>query len=565
MHKFSQLPSVRLSRSKFDWSYSRQTSFNGGDLIPIHSQEIYPGDTVELDTSSFVRFITPLSVPVMDNIFLDVQWWFVPLRLVWEHFEEFMGANRASKGIQTTKYLIPALEGGSANVSSMTNNVGSITDYMDIPISDSAAHFLDSVTSDCTALPYRAYGLIWNEWYRDENLQDPLDIPLGDGPDHLGWLSVISRPGENNHRQGILPRGKRHDYLTSCLPFPQKGPGVELSLGTTAPVVGNGLTIGLTNGTDNFGLNYVATGGYTNSLFPSGGYGATVGSSVSINNPSDGTVGVTTNPEKSGLVADLSAATSATINTLRQAIALQQFYELDARGGTRYTEIILAHFGVVSPDARLQRPEYLGGWSQPMKVNQVAQTAGATSTSALGDLGAYLTGSFSGHSFTRSFTEHGIILGIASVRAQMSYSQGIPRWQLRRTRQDFFWKTFAHLGEQEVYQAEIYALGSNGIDKDPVFGYQERYAEMRSHLNRLTGLARPYVEGSLGQLYNASQYYSSAPTLSSSFIMEPADIYDRLSAVSSGTSIHQFYGDFYFKIGYTTTAPLYGAPGLTRL
>ncbi len=429
-HKFSEVPKAQIQRSSFDRSFGHKTTFDAGLLIPIFVDEALPGDTFNLNMTGFARLATPLK-PIMDNLFMETFFFFVPNRLLWDNWEKFNGA-QDDPG-DSTDFTIPL-------ISASTVGVGTMGDYMGLPTATAAP-------IQFSVMWFRAYNLIWNEWFRDQNLQDSAFISTGDGPDSGGANYALRR------------RGKRHDYFTSCLPFPQKGASVDLPLGTSAPITHDGV-----NNDDVAVVSSIT--GFTHTL-------DTPVSVLEYDVPNVGGV---------PLYADLSAATAATINELRQAFQIQRLLERDARGGTRYTEIIKAHFGVSSPDARLQRPEYLGGGSTPVIISPIAQTGGATGATPedqQGNLAAIGTAAFSGHGFTKSFTEHGVLLGLMSVRADLTYQQGMHRMFSRSTRFDFYWPALAHLGEQAVLQQEIFTSGTPAED-DLVFGYQERHQSEQS-------------------------------------------------------------------------------------
>lgn len=518
----------------FDRSHGWKSTFDSGYLVPFLVDEVLPGDSYKVKFNFLARLSTPI-VPTMDNLFIDTFYFFVPYRLLWKHWEQFNGQQDYPGA--STDYLVPQTsapaEGGFP--------VGSLEDYFGLPT---------GVTGiKANELAARAYALIWNEWFRDENLQNPInlssyaEISTASGLDDVG-LGDAGFTGSHK----LLRRGKRHDYFTSALPWPQKGPGVELPLSGNAMVSVDGGLFATTH------VQPTVKSTVTNSdvaLFRSGNYD----DRIFMNTPFSGS-GSTTAP----LYADLSSVTAATINSLRQAFQLQKLYERDARGGTRYTEILRSHFGVVSPDSRLQRPEYLGGFESPVIINPVVQNSATGSTGAetpQGNLAAYgLASSTSAkHGFTKSFVEHGIIIGLLNVRADLTYQQGIPRMFSRRTRFDFYWPVLAHLGEQAILNKEIYAQGTS-VDDD-VFGYQERYAEYRYFPSMITGKLRSTDPQSL-DVWHLSQKFDSLPTLSSQFIQDDPPV-SRILAVQNEP---QFIIDSYIEMKCARPMPVYGVPGL---
>lgn len=536
VHQFAMIPRADIPRSSFNVQTAHKTTFDSGYLIPVYVDEVLPGDTFNLKMTAFARLSTPI-YPVMDNMHLDSFFFFVPNRLIWSHWEEFMG-QQANPGASIS-YLIPQQvcpAGGYA--------INSLQDYMGLP---TVGQVGAGNTVSHSALHLRAYNLIWNEWFRDENLQNAATVDTGDGPDTV-----------TNYT--LLRRGKRHDYFTSALPWPQKGASVSLPLGTSAPVYGTGKALGLTDGTNNLGLGINSAAAYAT---PTGGFyntnpgSATYGGAIPATNRS---LGVVTSGV-SGLYADLTSATAATINQLRQSFQIQKLLERDARGGTRYTEIVRSHFGVISPDARLQRPEYLGGGSTPVTINPIAQTSGTSAsgtTTPLGNLGAMGTALARNHGFTKSFTEHGVIIGLVSVRADLTYQQGLRRMWSRSSRYDFYFPAFAHLGEQAILNKEIYVRGD--VNDSGVFGYQERWAEYRYNPSLVTGLFRSTAAGTLDG-WHLSQKFTSLPTLNSTFIQDIPPV-DRVVAVGAAANGKQFIFDSFFDVRMARPMPLYSVPGL---
>jgi hypothetical protein len=501
-HDFSNVPRVDIPRSSFNRSHGMKTAFDAGYLVPIFLDEVLPGDTCNLNMSGFGRLATPIN-PIMDNAYIDTQFFFVPKRLVWDNWQKFNG-EQDNPG-DSTDYQIPV-----ASTPAGGYDLNSLYDYMGLPI--------DVDIEDINNLPARCYNLIYNEWYRDENLQDSITVDTGDGPDSA--TNYVLRK-----------RGKRHDYFTSCLPWPQKGDAVNLPLGSSAPIAVN----------DNAGDQVSVDTLDGNRILYAGGTYVTTDATYA-NEPNQ-------------LYADLSDATAATINQLREAFQVQRLYERDARGGTRYTEIVKSHFGVTSPDARLQRPEYLGGGSSSIQISPVAQTSSTDATTPQGNLSAVGTVGMNGHGFTKSFTEHGYIIGLASVRADLTYQKGINRLWTRQTRWDFYWPGLAHLGEQAVLSKEIYADGS--VNDNDVFGYQERFAEYRYKQSNITGLFRSDAAQSL-DAWHLSQDFTSRPVLDDTFIEENPPL-DRVIAVPSEPHI---IFDAYFNYKCARPMPTYGVPGM---
>lgn len=513
-HSFAKAPQANIPRSSFNRSHGYKTTFDSGYLIPVYVDEALPGDTFSLSMTSFARLATPIA-PVMDNLYCDAFFFAVPIRLIWNNFEKFNGA-QDDPG-DSTDFLIPTMTSGSGGYA-----VGSLSDYFGIPTEIEGLEH--------SSLWHRAYNLIWNEWFRDQNLQDSVKVDKGDGPDD---------PDD----YVLLRRGKRHDYFTSCLPWPQKGPAIELPLGTVAPVVGLDEDIefhNTVNGTDRvFGTRSGSVGDRVYMLTEPTGDGAARWGNTALE-------------------ADLSSATAATINQLREAFQMQKLFERDARGGTRYTEIIRSHFGVISPDARLQRPEYLGGGSTPVNIAPIPQTSSTDATTPQGNLAAMGTLSHGGIGFTKSFTEHCVLIGLVQVRADLSYQQGLNRMFSRSTRYDFYWPALSHIGEQAVLNKEIYAQGtSGGTDDDGVFGYQERYAEYRYKPSQITGKFRSSYSSSL-DYWHLAQEFGSLPVLGDTFIEDNPPV-DRIVAVPSEP---QFLFDAAFHLKCARPMPVFSVPGL---
>lgn len=509
-HSFAMIPSVNMARSSFDRSFAAKDTMNFDDLTPIFVDEILPGDTANLSLKVFARLSTP-KVPVMDNLYIDYEFFFVPNRLVWDNWEKFNGAQTDPD--DPTDFLVPVV-----NLSGAEIDVGSMADHFGIPTD------VDGI--EVNALPFRAYNLIYNEWYRDQNLQSSLTVDKSDGPDLTTYI--------------LMRSAKAHDYFTSCLPWPQKGPAVELPIAGTAPV----------SRVSNAAAWDAYQAGTNTKISASGG----------MNTSADGTMNNGTHQlafdPKSGLVADLTAATAATINELRQAFSVQSLFELDARGGTRYVEILLAHFNVVSPDFRLQRPEFLGGGRSRINMHPVAQTSPTSGSNPQGGLAAFATSSNQGQNigFTKSFVEHGFVIGLARPRADITYQQGLNRMWSRQTRFDYFWPKLQELGEQAVLNKEIYLQGDPEFD-DEVFGYQERYAEYRFRPSEIRGQFRSTYTTPL-DFWHMAEEFADLPVLGVEFIQSATPI-ERALAVTTGPDL---LVDMWFDYKHARPMMTYSTP-----
>lgn len=534
---------IDISRSRFDRSSSVKLSFNTGDVIPFYVDEVLPGDTFNVRTSKVVRMQT-LITPLMDNMYLDTYFFFVPNRLVWEHWKQFNGENTESAWLPATEYQIPQI----TSPASSGWSVGTIADYMGIPTG--------VPNLSVSALPFRAYALIMNEWFRDQNLTDPLDIPVND--------STVAGVNTGNYITDVVKGGlpfkaaKYHDYFTSCLPAPQKGPDVMIPIVQDAmlPVITSSPNID----TSKFQLGMTFSRGVGAAAGPIGtGYATSQwGDSPSVFNIGN-SVSTTEQLIPRNLYAVQSSdGAAATINQLRLAFQIQKLYEKDARGGTRYIEILKSHFGVTSPDARLQRPEYLGGNRIPINVNQIVQQSQTTDQSPQGTpVGLSLT-SDTHSDFTKSFVEHGFVIGLMVVRYDHTYQQGLERFWSRKDRFDFYWPVFANIGEQAVLNKEIYAQGTSKDEE--VFGYQEAWADYRYKPNRVAGEMRSAYPQSL-DVWHLADDYSALPTLSDSWIREDSSNVNRVIAVSE-ENVNQFFADVYIQNRSTRPMPIYSIPGL---
>lgn len=527
-----------MPRSTFDRSSSVKTSFNVGEVVPFYVDEVLPGDTFKVETSKVVRMQTLLT-PMMDNVYLDTYFFFVPNRLTWSHWKQFNGENTESAWIPATEYEIPQITSPDGTGFA----VGTIADYFGIPTG--------VPNLSVSALPFRAYALIMNEWFRDQNLQDPLLIPLDDatveGVNTGTFVTDVAKGGKP------FVAAKYHDYFTSALPSPQKGPDVSIPVaaGGNLPVY----TLAADHGS-------VPDGGVFANLILQNANGTKY---YSRYNPNNGYNLQTSVPADNALApTNLWAIQSgevvgATINQLRLAFQIQKLYERDARGGTRYIEILKSHFGVTSPDARLQRPEYLGGNRVPINVNQIVQqSATGTGDTPQGTVVGMSLTTDTNYDFTKSFTEHGFVIGLCVARYDHTYQQGIERMWSRKDRFDYYWPVFANIGEMAIKNKEIYAQGT--AEDDEVFGYQEAWADYRYKPNRVSGEMRSAYAQSL-DLWHLADDYSQLPALSDSWIREDKSTVDRVLAVTSANS-NQLFMDCYIKNITTRPMPMYSIPGL---
>lgn len=535
--------SLDMKRSVFPRNSQLKTSFNLGSIIPIYLDEILPGDTVTMDLAQVIRMSTPIA-PIMDNIYADVYFFFVPNRLVWNHWQQFCGENDTNAWTQTTQYKIPS-------TTILGSTIGRLGDYFGLPVQDSNVRSgfsglpgsnVPNADKSVSELPLRAYYKIYNDWFRDENSIAPVLFSIGDSANNNIFYYDVPKKAS-----------RFHDLFSSALPAPQKGGSVALPLGTYAPVIGLDLSDSSNlHYTGDAGLNVVAKSGDT--------FGwAFTGSGGSVAYSSGGAIGNT------NIVADLSAATAATINQIRMAFQLQKLLEKDARGGTRYIELLRAHFGVTSPDARLQRSEYLAGHRFRINIDQVVATAdsGASGSSVVGQTGAVSKTTQAGSMFTKSFVEHGMLIGLVVLRQDHTYSQGLDRYWLKKDRFDFYYPVLANIGEVPIYKSEINCRGGAAVgfgEASGVFAYQEAWFDYRFKCSRCTGYMNPIVNNSLNY-WTLGDAYSSVPGLNQTFLEETPDFLDRALQVQSST-MHQFIADFYFKTKYSRVMPVYSVPGL---
>ena len=532
-YSFSVMPSVSISRSRFARKSQHKTSFNLGQIIPIYVDEVLPGDTRSIDMASLVRMSTPIA-PIMDNIYIDYFAFYVPNRLTWVHWKEFAGENNSGAGIPLVNYSIPYL---GANELSTTVEVGSLADYMGLPAGGTTGVLTNNKVS---ALPFRGLALIYNRWFRDQNLIAPLAVQTGDANEVIvGELDLNDACYFAIKKSGVLNAAKLSDYFTRALPYAQKGQAVSLPLGTTAPLV---LSDSL------YKLGDAASGNFF------------TGVDIQPGGPTNANLAVNgTNNTFTKVVADLGSATAATINDLRYAFQLQKLLEKDALYGTRYWELLKSHFGVEAADASLQDPEYLGGYRQHVNIDQVLSTAGYSNTNntTVGAPGANSVTGSKNSIFTKSFKEHGFIYILAVARHDQTYAQGINRMWTRQGRFDYYWPVFANLGAQEVKLKEIYAQG-NASD-DTIFGYQEAWAEYRYKPSIATGLLNPNAANSL-DYWTLTNKFGEAPTLGKVFIEQGRDNIKR--ALVTGENGPDFIADFYFQDIAVRPMPMYSIPGL---
>ena len=558
---FANVPTIDIRRSRFERTSNHKTTFSAGSLIPIYIDEVLAGDTHSLDMASVVRMTTPIK-PLMDNIYMDTYFFFVPMRLLWDKFKEFMGQNDSTPWDDTTELEIPYIKPPAGGW-----NVGTVADYFGIPTGVS----LDGDSSP-SALPFRAYALIWNEWFRDQNLQYPGEIPT-DSSNPVGSNSGFDGSSSNPSLASLgglpLPVSKYHDYFTSCLPAPQKGEPVTIGLASSTDITINKPSLSLQSGSGSFSFSPfqlyddigapTPTGDVTSSSLGTISIAGTKVDKLGGDNTYINMPGTTSSSFISG-TADLSSISAVTINELRTAFAIQRLLERDARSGTRYREVLRAHFGVTVPDSRAMIPEYLGGKRIPININQVLQTSATGETGTpQGNTAAYSHTSDSDSLFTYSATEPGYIIGVCAIRYDHSYQQGIERFWTRRRRFDFYYPALANIGETPVYRREIYAT-EDAASNATVFGYQEAWADYRYKPDRISGEFRSTYDKSL-DVWHLGDEYSEAPTLSAGWIRETPNNIDRTLTVPS-TSASQFLCDFAFKDIAVRPMPIYSVPGL---
>lgn len=524
-HSFAQIPSVNLSRTQLDRSYQRKQTIRFDYLNPFFVEEIVPGDTINLSVRTFSRLITQVA-PLMDRIYLDYFFFFVPNRLTWDNWEKFCGSQN-NPG-DSTDYVMP-----SKVIAVNTATVQTLYDYYGLPLNATGQVYptgAQYTVKNC--LPLRCYGLIWNEWFRDENLQNRVTVSTADGPDTTTYMSLIQR-------------NRKQDYFTSALPWPQKGDSVTFPFGTSAPVVGDGTTV----------IDFKSTAGSTRNLKMTGG---TTTASWDSDPGANGDVKFSTLEADVGLYADLTTAASVTVNQFRQSIMIQSLLELDARGGTRYVEVLLAHYGVTSPDFRLQRPEYLGGGREELNSHPIPQTSETSGSNYQANLASFGTAQTSDNSigFSKSFVEHGYVIGLVQARGEMSYQQGMNRMYMRETRYDFFWPKLQQLGEQSINKGEIYFQGDAAGTNYESFGYAERYAEYKFRPSEIVGQFRSQYATPLDQ-WHLAPLFTSQPQLNTSFLVTSTPI--SRNVANTGTTA-QILQDLWFDYKHARPMVSYAVP-----
>lgn len=568
---FSQIPSANIPRSRFDLSFSHKLTFNFGDVVPCFVKPVYPGDTFDVTTSKVVRLQTLLT-PVMDNAYLDTYFFYVPFRLVWDHWEEFMGANKSSAWTPTVSRKMPVLYNQSDDRSI---ELGSIADHMGIPV---GLHINRDDINAPSALPFRAYALICDTFFKDQNVSDPIQVTTSDTD--LVYYTVGHTPAsytsDLQHGGRLYKASRYHDYFSSCLPAPQRGPSVAVPAQGQLPVYA-GMFHGIYAQNGGFPVvaaygdptsfdhyNVLVKDGPNNNIRATSDYGAwTKGSypghpaeSSTLQNeiPLNFWATTSTTNLSTGVTSD---RLSIDINALRLAALTQSYYEALARGGARYDEIIRQFFGVISPDGRLNNPEYLGGSRVQLNVHEVTNTA-QSEQDFLGDLGAMSVTADTHGDFVKSFTEHGVVIGVCVARYDTSYHQGIEKFWTLKDQFEFYNPMFSRIGEQPVYDVELYADAAS-MSSRSVFGYQEAWADLRHSRNMVSGLFRPNVPGSFGH-WTFTDNYGSKPVLSEDWMMVDKTNVDRTLAVTSQLS-NQIFADFYFKFYATRPLPMYSIPG----